>query len=204
MYSQSNEEQIIKQYFGDSIGTLLDIGANDGVTFSNSRGLIEQGWTAHLVEPSPKAYALLSSLYGDVENVYCHACAIMEDNGIFTLYESGAHVPHGTDVALVSTVNISDTKRWAKVTFDEVEVAGLTFESFKNIQEITHADFISIDAEGNDYCILSQINLSSIGCKCLCIEWNSKPELAKLYVDYCTKYGLREIHRNAENIIYAA
>ncbi len=29
MYSQNNEEQVILSYFGNKIGNLLDIGAND-------------------------------------------------------------------------------------------------------------------------------------------------------------------------------
>ena len=44
MYSQNNEEQVILDYFGNKIGNLLDIGANDGITLSNSRKLIELGW----------------------------------------------------------------------------------------------------------------------------------------------------------------
>ena len=39
MYSQNNEEQIILEYFKDFKGNLLDIGANDGVTLSNTRKL---------------------------------------------------------------------------------------------------------------------------------------------------------------------
>src|SRR5262245_12533077 len=44
LYSQNDEEGIIAGYFGGRTGTLLDIGAYDGVSFSNSRRLIESGW----------------------------------------------------------------------------------------------------------------------------------------------------------------
>ncbi len=60
MYSQNNEEQIIIEYFKDFKGHLLDIGANDGLTLSNSRKLIELGWTGDLVEPSPNAFQKLT------------------------------------------------------------------------------------------------------------------------------------------------
>src|SRR6186713_1166854 len=60
MYSQNNEEQIILDYFREGKrGKVLDIGANDGITFSNSAKLIELGWSAVLVEPSPIAYQRL-------------------------------------------------------------------------------------------------------------------------------------------------
>ena len=43
MYSQNQEEQIILDYFNDvKVGHVLDIGANDGKTFSNSLALIER------------------------------------------------------------------------------------------------------------------------------------------------------------------
>ena len=35
-YSQNNEQNIILNYFKNYKGTLLDLGANDGITFSNS------------------------------------------------------------------------------------------------------------------------------------------------------------------------
>ena len=40
MYSQNQEEEVIVSYFGNKIGNLIDIGAYDGITFSNSRKLL--------------------------------------------------------------------------------------------------------------------------------------------------------------------
>lgn len=51
MYSQNDEEAIIMRYFANRTGRLLDIGAADGMTNSNSLALIERGWRAVLVEP---------------------------------------------------------------------------------------------------------------------------------------------------------
>ncbi len=56
-YTQNNEEQIFIDYFKNQNPSelcVLDIGANDGKTFSNSLRLIELGWSAILIEPSPK------------------------------------------------------------------------------------------------------------------------------------------------------
>ncbi len=50
MREKRNEEQVILDYFGNKIGNLLDIGANDGITLSNSRKLIELGWSGDLIE----------------------------------------------------------------------------------------------------------------------------------------------------------
>ena len=62
-YSQSGQDAFVLSYFNNKRnGVFIDIGANDGETFSNSRQLILDGWNAVLVEPSPKAFAKLNKL----------------------------------------------------------------------------------------------------------------------------------------------
>ena len=60
-YSQNNEQEIIINLFkGKRDGKFLDIGANNGVTLSNTFALANfYGWSGLLVEASPKAYQRL-------------------------------------------------------------------------------------------------------------------------------------------------
>ena len=60
-YSQNNEQDIIMQYFIGNRGTFLDIGANDGVTLSNTYALQQAGWGGVLVEPSEEAFNRIPS-----------------------------------------------------------------------------------------------------------------------------------------------
>ena len=56
-YSQSGEEVVIQEIFdvlGIEKGHLVDLGAGDGFTMSNSRALIERGWTGDLYDGDPK------------------------------------------------------------------------------------------------------------------------------------------------------
>lgn len=199
MYSQNNEQEIILNYFCDSTGTVLDIGANDGITFSNSRALIERGWKATLVEPSPIAYKKLSAQYHQHAYVITCECAIATSTGMVTLHDSDEHCgAHG----LVSTIVPSEITRWQSTqTFTSVEVPAYSFDDFYLMTGVQQYDFISIDAEGLDYEILSQINLTQLGCKMVCVEHNGK-EIEK-YVEYCERYGMKELARNAENLIMA-
>lgn len=196
MFSQNREEEIILQYFGDWVGKVTDIGANDGVTFSNSAALILQGWKADLIEPSPKALARLRIRYAGVERVQIYPVAICNKNGPIILQESNEH--HGDNIALLSTVIDSEMNRWKGTqVFTEVEVQGCKW----NDLGITPGDFVSIDAEGMDFQILRQIPLESV--QMVCIEWNNNPrELAKMSA-VCRAQGLQEIHRNFENVIFA-
>jgi hypothetical protein len=73
-YSQNNEQEIILKYFGDFKGHFLDIGAYNGVDLSNTRALLELGWTGVLVEPNP--YNLVPLIdncreFGSRAIIYC-------------------------------------------------------------------------------------------------------------------------------------
>jgi len=210
-HSQNREAEIVAGYFGDRKGCVLDIGSNDGMTFSNSRDLILNGWQAFLVEPSPKAYAKLSELYDESGlPVVLVNYAITEETGEFEFFDSGAHVYGGNDVALVSGLQIQS--KWRHCDYEKVSVDGMPFNCFYGLVLLSYArplqwnrkfNFITIDAEGWDWKILQQIDLKEVGCECLCIEHNGSHALAERYTEHCRKFGLKEIHRNAENIIFA-
>jgi FkbM family methyltransferase len=202
MKSQNNEAEIIANYFKGKKGTVLDIGANDGKTFSNSYDLIQSGWSGVLIEPG-SVFTQLQELHKDNKAVSCYQLAIAEKEQMLTFYESGAHVKNGTDTGLVSTLNHDETIRWRNngVEFTERKVQAVPFSWVLKWHK--KFDFITIDAEGFDLAILKQIDLAKVKCQCLCIEHNGDQTLDQAYKVYCNYYGLREISRNRENIIFA-
>jgi FkbM family methyltransferase len=212
VYSQNDEQAIIMKYFGDRRGRLLDIGANDGVTLSNSRALMLSGWEGVLVEPSPKAFARLQNVYSSTSAVLLEVC-VGPETRVIEFWESGAFEHTGPDVALLSCINPKEKERWGeKVAFEPIKVQQLSFKSLlksiwahievESVEDLKF-QFINIDAEGMDYEILQQIDLNAVGCECFCIEHNSIPENSLRYISYANKYGFREIGRNAENLIFA-
>lgn len=200
-YSQSKEDLFIQNYFGDQIGTLLSIGENNGIDLSNARALLEKDWFGHLVEPSSVFYNL-KRLYLGNDKVQCYNVAIGEEQGIVDFYESGAHVPNGTDKALVSTLDFNETQRWSNVEFNKIKVNVVPFNFLWEMTDFATFDFISIDAEGYDLTILQQIDLAAVGCKCLIIEHNSNKNLIEAYKGYCRNFGLVAVLENAENIVF--
>lgn len=193
-YSQTKEDLFILNYFGNFRGRLCSIGENDGITFSNSRLLIEHGFTAHLLEPG-SIFTELQSLYENHPRVKCYNYGIGTKDEVVNFYESGAHVLNGKDRGLVSTCDFEETLRWPHVEFTERNIQLVTWDTFANGKRF---DFISLDAEGLDWQILQQIDLSEV--RCLCIEWNSVIDLRKLYVEYCR--GFKLVQQNAENLIF--
>jgi FkbM family methyltransferase len=198
-YSQNQEEKYILEFFKGKTGTLLDIGANDGVTFSNSRALIEREWVADLVEPSPKAFERLEVLYEGNKNVYLWNCAISNQSGHAFLLESGSLIDKG-DTSLVSSLKKDETVRWKKVDFVKVEVETCTINDLSAYSDIPNWDFISIDAEGYDLEILRQIDLTNT--QLLCIEWNSVDVLRKSILEYTSKFNMNKIlYTSGENLL---
>ncbi|MCK5520992.1 MAG: FkbM family methyltransferase [Candidatus Marinimicrobia bacterium] len=205
-YGQNQEDRFIEKYFAvreKSELFMLDIGANDGKTLSNSYKAIQQGWNAVLVEPSPVAFERLNALHGSNARVRLFNCAITAQTGEAVLHESGTLLNKG-DSALVSTLIPEEKKRWdsAKIPFQERLVKTKSFNDL--LMECSSRKFqcISIDAEGFDFQILSQINLTDVGCELLVIEWNGNVDEKDRICRYTGGHAMKLVDENAENLIF--
>lgn len=203
MHSQNKEEKYILEFFGGSIGNLLDIGANDGKTLSNSLALIEKGWSGVLVEPGKTAYSKLEKLHGFNPRINLVNFAISDKVGKVEFYESEVHKPLGnSNYGLLSTLDKNEISRWKGTEkFNKTEVECLDFQTLLNFSQGSF-DFITIDAEGVDLAILRQIDLSHV--QLLCIEHNSSKQTRKEILDYCKTFGMvNVIYESHENILLA-
>ena len=79
--------------------------------------------------------------------------------------------------------------------FKTSKVKTVPYSAIENVY-----DFITIDAEGLDYDILKQIDLEHT--QMICLEWNSNKHTLALFRAYVPA-EMKEILRNAENVIYA-
>lgn len=181
-HSQNNEAEIILEYFGSFTGTLLSIGECDGVTFSNAYDLIIRGLDAVLVEPNKAMYDNIPTRDG-----------VRKFN--FGIGQTGLQKFYISSDGLLSSVNKGNVKReGAKVT--PVDVQFYSYADALNKFPVQQFDYITIDAEGMDWQILQQIDLTDV--RCLCIEYASHEYDI---IAYCLKYGLQLLHRNHENLI---
>lgn len=204
IHSQNNEDVLILEYFSGRTGTLLEIGANDGRTLSNSLAAIEQGWKAVLVEPSKTAFAKLQVLHDKNPDVRLYNVAIGEADGEADFYESGEHLGTG-DTALISTLVPTEIDRWKGTRFDnftQTTTQVKTWQTFYSELPFENMQFelVSIDCEGVDLMILSQMDLKEMGVEMLIVEFNGKDE--GLFSAQAFKAGLKLYHKNFENLIY--
>lgn len=198
-YSQNAEQEHILKYFGDKIGTFLDLGCNDCQTFSNTRALALRGWRGVLIDPSPKAIAKCKELYNGHKGFYIYPWAVSDHNGKKILHESGA-LCSSADIGLVSTFHSQEMDRFKGVVkYEPVEVKTYKWKTAFNRLVIKEFDMISMDCEGDELNILPDMDLSKTSL--VCIEWNSKQELKAEYDKILKDFHV--IYTSAENLLYA-
>lgn len=204
-YGQNNEDGVAFSYLvgiGIVDPVVLDIGANDGVLYSNSRLFSDRGNTVHLVEPSETALLKLRNNYADHDatkySIWPFAI-VPQDFPEQPFYESGTLV-NRDDVALVSTFSAAEKSRWPGMNYKEIEVAMITFEQLYGLMNKPRLDLISIDCEGLDFEILCQIDFSKIFARVVIVENNGKEE--NKYINHMKPFNFRLFHKNGENLIF--
>lgn len=198
-FSQNLEQEVILDYFKDSNPNFVDFGANDGVTFSNTRALAERGSCGIFIEPSPRAFHLLKQNYKDLAKKGCYYfynCAIGDVNGEVILHDSDS-ILRGSDVSLVSTMILSETDRFKRTTkYTEIPVKCFRWKTFVNRLSITDFQMISCDTEGMELVILRQMDLSKV--QLICVEHNGKNH--DKFKEVC--HGMNVVYESAENLIF--
>jgi FkbM family methyltransferase len=202
MYSQNSEEIVILNYFHlqeIKKGTFIDIGANDGITLSNTRALAELGWSGVLIEPSKEAYKRACENNKNNLSIQIYNCAIGKENKLITFYESGEHLGKG-DTSLLSTIVKDELSRWKDETFTENVAMCYDWKYFLEQSELKEFDFISMDIEGMELEVLPQMDLNELKVYLFCVEWNGKN--FDFFDNYFKSFGFNLIHQNPENLIY--
>jgi FkbM family methyltransferase len=211
MYSQNEEEKYIVEFLDKLeiqpgqkyIGGYLSIGENDGITLSNTKALHDLGWKGLCIEPSKNAY---EKLLLNQPNSICLNYAVSDFDGPMDFYESGTHLKQG-DTSLLSSLKREELSRWDGTDneFTKTTCTSISVETLMNIIQklpITRYEFISIDAEGVDIEILKQLDLTKMGCRLLCIEWNSNEEVKKQILEYTSSFGMTKIiYQSDENLL---
>lgn len=165
-YSQGPEEKIIlSNISGFPNGKVLDIGAGDGKTFSNSLALIEHGWSGILIEPSPHAFKELVKLHGKNERLKLLNVAIGAEERFVKFYEC--------DDTLYSTTSEKKAEALKKDGKSLVEYWVLQTTLARLTNEFgASCDVLSIDAEGASVDIL--FSIPAWHPKCIVVEHDGR------------------------------
>ena len=202
MHSQNSEEKIISDFFGDHIGTFLDLGANNGIDLSNTYALTLKGWSGALVDASPAVFGRLRENLGGNEKLDLLNYAVGSYDGTVILHESGELLGKG-DISLVSSTREDEVRRWdsLSIRFKDVEVDMLSFTSLLAKTRYKKFDLVSIDIEGNEVDVVPQIDFGALGTRMAIIEFNGKHK--DFFSGIMAKYDMPLVHENQENLVFA-
>lgn len=193
MFSQRDEEKYILQYFKNRVGRFLDIGAYDGVVFSNTRALVLQGWGGVCVEASPSLWEPLTKLYQDNENVQVLTVGIGCRRGVFPFYDF-----HGD---AIGSFDKNHADMWSSRTGTKYDIKQVPMITMLDLFEQVGYDFqfVNIDAEGISVGLLMDLPLDKLSSlEMICVEFDKDFLRCKRILD---SKGFQILRRTAENII---
>jgi FkbM family methyltransferase len=168
---------------------LVDVGAHDGITGSNSRGFILDNWTALLVEPLPAAFDKLRAQSEGFKNVALEQYACADFNG-------EAKFQIGLDGADGQTSTLCRDESWKQNhSGQEVTVRVRTLTDLLDRHRFPK-DFglLLVDAEGMDLEVLSGLDFSLYRPAVICsevYEANPDKDRRKAELLECNGYCLR-------------
>lgn len=150
-------------------GFYIDIGAYDGINFSNTYIFEKLGWNGFCVEASPKTFKKLQ------KNRKCdlYNCAVSSKNigkakfltstvGVLDVLDSHNTAGHKERIEKESDNNM-----------EYVEVDTITFEELmSNYKDINHIDFMSLDIEGGELDVLKSIDFDKYSFGLITVEYN--------------------------------
>ncbi len=198
-YSQYGEDVIIAEIFSriqQDKFRLLDIGAWDPIEKSNSRLLIEAGWSAVLIEPSPTPLRNLIGAYGP-------RFARKPDQDIIVLGAAvgltGGMVKMAITDDAVSTSDPNVEKLWQ----EKGGYVGHAYFPVITLQDIFNQfggpfDFVNIDAEGLSVELAIEYLKMEGFPKVICVEHDGR-SVELMQVAAKRGYSAREM--NGTNII---
>jgi FkbM family methyltransferase len=180
-------------------GFIVDVGANDGYTHSNSYPFIRMGWNGLLLEPVPNIFLTLQELHANNNKVRCINCAAGDKQSKLPLY-LGSKGQSGYSTLCTEQSDWYETNRSSE--FIEVDVEPITNilnTAYNNVS----IDIMSIDTEGYDYFVLQGLDFSLYR-PAIIITEDEKPPFTNMNKKekLLKAHGYRFLRRFHNNAIY--
>jgi FkbM family methyltransferase len=176
---------------------VIQVGAMDGINFDDTRGFLDMyKWKSLLIEPIPDLFEELKNNFKDRENYTFEQCAITENDGEIEMLtvppdvieREGLHPGYKGMSALYPLKNGfgSDYQRDidVKTKFGvNIQVPSLTFDSLLKKHDIEQFDILICDAEGYDWNIFKQLDLSKYRPKFIRLEYINLTDEEKILTE---------------------
>lgn len=161
-YAQHGEDLLVERLLGQ-VDSFIDIGANDGVLFSNTYKFAKEGARGLCIEPSSQTFRKLwlNQLFNP--RVKCLNAAVTNDEGPTYLQEDGYE-------SILSRV-------CSKPNPGTYAVKAISLENiFKKYPYLQRVDLISIDVEGHEEAVIDGVGDKPLDSKIVILEVDKSDE----------------------------
>lgn len=174
----------LEQYVDYDNGFFVELGANDGITQSNSYYFeTRRGWHGVLVEPIPHQYLKCRKRRGSNSKVFCNACVGFDykDRFVEIIYSNLMSVPRGleSDLGDVDT-HVQRGRKFLREG-EENFIFGALARPLTDILAEAAApevvDFLSLDVEGAELEVLKGVDFNRFRFKYILVECRNIAQL---------------------------
>lgn len=157
--SQAGEISVVRKLIApDWPRYLVDVGANDGQTISNTYTFARDGWTSLLLEPQPNVFARLQKTHAGRANVTCLELAAGKEAGTAKLFMDETD-PTGLGATINAEESAEMVKRRENTRTIDIRIETLT-RLLQQHNFPTDFSLLSIDAEGCDLDVLQGMDFA--------------------------------------------
>ena len=184
-FSQDKQDEFVDNYFKNMWnGVFLEVGAADGVTFSNTLFFEkERNWTGVLIEPNRELYNSLVTVQRKSYSI--NACLSL-DGKISLVSFLPADLLGGLE-RLLDKENMMNRVKGAYPNINKENVLCIPLYSILKAIDMTHINFFSLDVEGAELEILRTIPFDLVTIDLFMIEYfvpSGKAESQKRLNEY--------------------
>lgn len=201
-YAQLGQDLLAVYFFKHypaSQNFFLDIGAFDGIGFSNTRLLFEQDWRGVCVEPVLKNYKKLDDLYKNT-NVVTVRAAAADYEGEMIL--NVATIPWAKDWGSdVSSPSDDALEQWPDYVWEKETVPTMSVNKILEQNKVYRVDFVSLDVEGQEIAVLRGFDLQKYLPHLLVVEYSLRHE-RQVLLQYLKKQGYFAWSDNGQDIFF--
>ncbi len=186
-YSQIGQDRYLNEHFfkNKRNGVFIDIGAYDGITYSNSYFFEKElGWSGICIEPLKKPFKKLKAL----RKCICINGCIADVAGMIDFIKVTS--PHINTLMLSGMLSTYEPQHLQRMQQEIVEMGGsfkiikrsaYRFNDLMQQHNITAIDYLSIDVEGGELSILKSIDFDTYYIYAISVENNYRdPAIGEL------------------------
>lgn len=166
-YGQLQEDIVVKLLL-NTVEKFIDIGANNGITGSNSFLFALQGAKGICFEPVNNIFSKLKALHYFNRNIICINGGVSAEEQTFDIRIDGAY---STIIQTEDDVNKAVLQNHINTKAPIQKITTQTLDSYLiTNKDFYETDFISIDVEGHELMVLQGINFNLLTTRCFVIE----------------------------------